>query len=250
MSYILDALRRADAERERGSVPSLHAQSVQTMGSDEAPPRKGKPMVWVVAGLSLALIASIAWQFMGRDAPRDTPRDAADVNLAQGPSAGQGTPPSVQPQPALLAVPSSPKPPVRSELPPVPAAPPPAPAPAPAPATSPVPNTSTPATKPANPATAGTSATSRTAAATPAPAASANVRIPTQDELPEDIRRQLPKFAVGGSIYSSSPASRFLILNGQIFHENDKVMPELVLEEIKLKAAVLRFRNQRFSISY
>ena len=26
MSYILDALRRADAERERGNVPGLHAQ--------------------------------------------------------------------------------------------------------------------------------------------------------------------------------------------------------------------------------
>ena len=26
MSYILDALRKADAERERGAVPDLHAQ--------------------------------------------------------------------------------------------------------------------------------------------------------------------------------------------------------------------------------
>ena len=83
-----------------------------------------------------------------------------------------------------------------------------------------------------------------------APAPAANARIPTQDELPADIRNQLPKFVVGGSIYSESAASRFLILNGQIFHENDKVMPELVLEQIKLKSAVLRYRNQRFSISY
>ena len=28
MSYILDALRRADAERSRGAVPSLHAQGL------------------------------------------------------------------------------------------------------------------------------------------------------------------------------------------------------------------------------
>jgi len=88
-----------------------------------------------------------------------------------------------------------------------------------------------------------------TTVATPAPAASA-ARLPTQDELPEDIRRQIPKLAVGGSIYSESAASRFIILNGQIFHENDKVLPDLVLEQIKLKSAVLRFRNQRFTISF
>jgi len=83
-----------------------------------------------------------------------------------------------------------------------------------------------------------------------APAASAGARIPTQDELPADIRAQVPKLVVGGSIYSESAASRFLILNGQIVHENEKVMPELVLEQIKLKSAVLRYRNQRFTISY
>lgn len=82
------------------------------------------------------------------------------------------------------------------------------------------------------------------------PAASASTRIPTRDELPADIRAQVPKLVVGGSIYSESAASRFLILDGQIFHENDKVMPELVLEQIKLKSAVLRYRNQRFMISY
>ncbi len=76
------------------------------------------------------------------------------------------------------------------------------------------------------------------------------MRIPTQDELPSDIRSQLPKFVVGGSIYSDSAASRFLILNGQVFHENDKVATDLVLEQIKLKTAVLRYKNQRFSISY
>ena len=39
MSYILDALRRADAERERGTVPSLHTQQFGVLpGDDEAPP--------------------------------------------------------------------------------------------------------------------------------------------------------------------------------------------------------------------
>ena len=37
MSYILDALRRADAERERGAVPSLHAQQSSSLPSDDEP---------------------------------------------------------------------------------------------------------------------------------------------------------------------------------------------------------------------
>ena len=39
MSYILDALRRADAERERGAVPSLHAKQYASLPSDEEPRR-------------------------------------------------------------------------------------------------------------------------------------------------------------------------------------------------------------------
>ncbi|EWS52751.1 hypothetical protein X551_04464 [Methylibium sp. T29] len=75
-------------------------------------------------------------------------------------------------------------------------------------------------------------------------------RVHTVAELPDDIRRQLPAIAVGGSIYSAEAANRFLIINGQIFHEKDKLGPELVLEQIKLKAAVLRFKGYRYEITY
>ena len=68
MSYILDALRRADAERERerGSVPGLHTQSLPLMPGDDAPPR---PLlrVWLVAGLTALLLATLAWLLLGRE---------------------------------------------------------------------------------------------------------------------------------------------------------------------------------------
>jgi general secretion pathway protein B len=229
MSYILDALRRADAERERGSVPSIHAQSVLP-GTSEAREGKGtSPMVWVVTGLSLALVASLAWQWFGREPARETVAAAEPAPVATSmnttPVNAGAAPQSPQVAPAPARAPTLPPVPAAAQqpLPPVPAAKP-----------SPVTTMAAPAT---------------TTVATPAPAASA-ARLPTQDELPEDIRRQVPKLAVGGSIYSESAASRFIILNGQIFHENDKVLPDLVLEQIKLKSAVLRFRNQRFTISF
>jgi general secretion pathway protein B len=223
-------------------------------------------MVWVVAVLSFALAGSIAWHFLSRDAA-PVLADATAGSVAPAPTMPMAqattTPtvpvqqavlppvPAARPDPlpaaapgALPAVPA-PAPTARNATPAAAASPAPLPAPAPAAiaGTSP-PNTAArnnapPNNAPANTATAGT----------PAPAA-ANTRLPTQDELPEDIRRQLPKFSVGGSIYSESAASRFLILNGQIFHENDKVMPDLVLEQIKLKSAVLRYRDRRFTIAY
>ena len=248
MSYILDALRRADAERERGSVPSLHAQSVLPGSPDAAARRNGRPMAWIVATLALALAASLAWHFMSRDAVRETPSAAqvqtASTDTAPSPMAAQS--------PALA--PNRPAQP--PALPPVPAA---RPEPAPAatgaaPAAQMQPRTSQPTTitaaTPAAPVIAPPAPPANTTAPAAPTAPAVTTRIPRQEELPEDIRRQLPKFSVGGSIYSESAASRFLILNGQIFHENDKVMPELVLEQIKLKSAVLRFRDQRFTISY
>jgi general secretion pathway protein B len=44
MSYILDALRRADAERSRGAVPGLHAQNIPT--DDEPAARNYNPLIW------------------------------------------------------------------------------------------------------------------------------------------------------------------------------------------------------------
>lgn len=74
--------------------------------------------------------------------------------------------------------------------------------------------------------------------------------MPTLSELPESIRRELPTLSVGGAMHSNNPASRMLILNGQVFQEGDAVTADLVLEQINLKSAVLVYKGQRYSISY
>ena len=53
MSYILDALRRADAERERGAVPGLHSQPVAAPETIATPARRRWPL-----GLAVALAAA------------------------------------------------------------------------------------------------------------------------------------------------------------------------------------------------
>jgi general secretion pathway protein B len=94
---------------------------------------------------------------------------------------------------------------------------------------------------------AATQAASATASAAPAPA---EARVYAVNDLPADVRREWPQLSIGGSIYSETPASRFLIINGQIFHEGDKISNGLTLEQIKLKAAVLLYKGYRVGITY
>jgi general secretion pathway protein B len=64
--------------------------------------------------------------------------------------------------------------------------------------------------------------------------------------LPADA----PKLAISGGVYSASAAQRMLIVNGQVFNEGGEIGPGVVLEEIRPKAAVLRFRGSRYTVAY
>jgi general secretion pathway protein B len=60
----------------------------------------------------------------------------------------------------------------------------------------------------------------------------------------------MPRLSVGGSIYSETPSARMVILNGQVYHEGDKPAADTVLEQIRLKSAVLSYRGERFEIAF
>jgi len=225
MSYILDALRKADAERERGHVPGIHAQPMIGGSASPAAPRARAPWPWIVAGaLALALVVALGWFLL---------RGAASVAIESRPAPDAAAPPVAPPPRTAAVAPVTPPAATKDEALPVirqtrPAAP--------APAATPTPAT-TPTAK---------------AEAKPAAAASAQgeARIYALAELPDEIKRQLPAVSVGGSAYSKKAADRILIVNGQVLHEGDKVTPDLVLQQIKLRAAVLAFKGYRYEIAY
>jgi general secretion pathway protein B len=78
----------------------------------------------------------------------------------------------------------------------------------------------------------------------PAPAP----RFPRMNELPEELRQQIPALAIGGSVYSPQADKRMLIVNGQVFLEGAVLAPELKLQQIRPKSAVLSIRGQPFEL--
>jgi len=279
MSYILDALRRADAERSRGAVPGLHAQGLPA--DLEPAARDYRPLFWAAGGAGALLVAVIVilvvapWKQVQvpteahaalvptpdlAPTPRDAAAAAAPAQMAQGelpapqpgaivpgarpvePPVGRGNPPPATPADAR---PAQPYPPSAQAL-----------------------RAAPPHDALADRAAAGRVATleprAPARAAVPAPqpaapvehygppiaAARGNAPIPNVKDAPPDVRSQLPKLTVAGSVYSETPSARMVILNGQVVHEGDKLAPDTVLEQIRLKSAILNFRGQRYEITF
>lgn len=122
MSYILDALRRSQAERERGQVPGLGTAPAPAAELASAT-RRTSPLLWLGLGLGGgALIAAAAWWWRPA-APPAVPVAAAPVPM---PAPAPAPLPTVvtAPAPAPLPVPApapTPSPPVATP-PPLPAA--------------------------------------------------------------------------------------------------------------------------------
>jgi general secretion pathway protein B len=248
MSYILDALRKAEAERERGTVPGIHTQpSFAETPAMPAPPRSRLWLAVGALGVLLVLVASFAgYLLIGRGPanPAETMASAAPANLP-APRPPTTTPPAT-PATNNPAAPVSPTSPVATAA--APAVMPTTPTPAPRPA--PTARKALPAAPPAVAAAASVAKPTRDASSAAAPAPKAEERVYAVNELPDDIRRQLPALSVGGSMYSPTPANRLVIVNGQVLHEGERITADLAVQHIGPKSAVLVFKGYRYSLAF
>lgn len=226
MSYILEALRRAEAEREReaGKVPTLNTPA-RTLplpdDDDELAPRRpaGRGWLWPAVGAAALAGAGGWWLLRGGEAP---------VTVTAPVSAPPAVAPSITPAapaPAAAtvaqAVPGS-APVVQAE---------------PVPVTKPAPVPARPAQAPAAVAKPST------------PSEAAPPAKPRRfAELTEAQRREIPSLTFGGSMHSPDPAARMVIVNGQVRREGETVAPGLVLEQIGVRHAVFAFKGLRFEM--
>lgn len=232
MSYILEALKKSQAERQLGELPSIHAPQVQLHDGAASASARRMPVWLALGGVTVAVAAALLlwqpWQ-AAATAPAVTP-----AVLAQA-----------VPAPMPVAVP--------------PAVPVPVPAPAPVTQVTPVPPAATaapvhharPVAEPKQ-ETPGQAVSPPVAAPAPAvpPTPAAEESVPGMRDLPEPIQRQIPAIAIGGYIYSKNPADRLLLIDKVLRHEGEELAPGLVLEKLQPKAAIFSFKGYRYRVPY
>ncbi len=71
----------------------------------------------------------------------------------------------------------------------------------------------------------------------------------SRGQLPPQVQSEIPPFAVSGSIYSTNPKERLLLVDKRMLKEGDEIAPGLVLEHILQKGAVLRYKGYEFKVT-
>ncbi len=248
MSYILEALKKAQAERQLGSAPTIHAMPLQAA---PAPPSGTRRMPLWLGLTCAAMVLSFAIGIVNGYNGADTGALTAPAVLGVAPVTAP--PPVVVTPAAPVAAVVTPAAPLAPVAQPVPVAPAPATValvrpPVAAMAAAPVlPAQPPPAVAPPAPVPPA----AREQASPPvAEVAAAEENLPFMSQLPEPQRSELPKVTFGGYMYSKNPADRLLLIDRVLRHEGEEVAPGLVLEQLQPKAAVMNYRGTRYRVAY
>jgi len=228
MSFILDALKKSESDRQRQSGPALFEVKV-------APPRRGLPLWAIALGVLLAVNAVIvAWMMLRH------PRAEAAVTVTP--------PPLVAAQPA----PASPGPPAQGQQ--LVVAPPAGGAPQAAPVAVPA-SAPYPTQPPAGAAGDEPDAEDLAPAQEPPPFKANHVQRGTVEGVPlyQDASAtpgtHIPPLRLDLHVYAERPQDRFVMINMRKLREGE-VTPEGVrVESITTDGAVLSYNGSRFLLT-
>jgi general secretion pathway protein B len=67
-----------------------------------------------------------------------------------------------------------------------------------------------------------------------------------KEELPPDMRQHIPVMEFSAHVYSNNPMQRSIVINGRFMEEGDRLTADLLLDEITADGAIFNFRGQRF----
>lgn len=227
MSYILEALKKSDQQRQRGATP--------TLPTAQAPVAAPKQPVFLYYGL-LATVLLAAGILIGwlRPWQAEQPAPAAEPLAAKPPI-------SVSHQTALTPLPDPPEA-ARKTAQELPAA-------NLTPAVQPAPMAA--AMKPDLPAPARTETLSTPPAVTapmpekPADAAQEQKVVPMA-ELPLPIQQEIPAMTIPLHAYSSKPRDRLVSINDRMLREGESLTPGLRLEQITPDGLIFSYKGYRF----
>lgn len=275
MSYILEALKKAQAERQIGSTPTIHAPTLASVPAGQGARSKRTPVI-VAMALMAAAIAGLATLLVRQQPAANQPPAAVAATAATQAAARPASAPVAAVAAPAVADSATPAAPTAASAAAAPAAAGPAAA-GQAPAqqavqqspaamtTPPVQRSVSPqtsgqrgseapqlaATKPGGTATRAADVAQAAPAAPPAPApapAPAEEQVQSLRELPEPIQRAIPQITLGGYMYSKNPADRLLLIDKVLRREGEEVAPGLILDKLQPKQAVFSFRGYRYRV--
>jgi len=212
MSFILDALRKSEHERERRALPGLIEVPVAR--------RDARPASWLLAGVGALLLvnAVVLTLWLRRPAaPAPAPVAAPSVAAAQ----------SREPVRAMLADAGRVRP-LAAEVEPR------------------DPALDTPEPPPVSHVEIASAPLTPVTSMAPAPRPIAGTVWPTLHQLPTQTVAALPPLNLDLHVYSAAAAQRFVIINGQRLHEGGQLREGLLVEQITPEGALLNHQGTRF----
>ncbi len=236
MSFILDALKKSESDRQRKSGPALFEVKL-------APPRTGLPL-WAIAIAALLAVnlAIVMWMLWRHPATR-----TADTSAGAAAPPGVGQPvlaPAAEAPHAAGATTPAPVPPSVSL--PVPAAQPPAAAPSPALVPNPA-ATNGASDNPDDYAPAAEAAAS--------PLLGNRVRHGTADGVPlyqnaaASPGTRIPQLRLDLHVFALRPQDRFVMINMHKLREGDSLPEGVHVDSITPEGAVLSYSGSRFLLT-
>jgi general secretion pathway protein B len=256
MSYILEALKKADQERVVGKVPDL-----DSMHDPAARPARRKfRWIWILGALLVVNGILVAALMLGNDATKDGPEHAATDRVTametRPPVATPAIPLSRKIPPRQPAVRST----VRPYVPPAPSRPAPDAEPATTvrpPVTPKVAGTVTRAVEPLeaeapvseSPAPVPATLSRQSAPAVRAPAsppAKSAGGLPYWDDLSLEFRSGFTAPRIDVHVYDTDPQRRFILVDLKKYREGDRLASGAQLEKITPEGVQLSFQGKQF----
>jgi len=236
MSYILDALRKSDQQRQRGAAPTLLLGQATVVAPKQRALLSYGLLALVLLGAGIAIGWLRPWQ--------PEPAAPAPVAIAaKPPEPGQSQAPAVRPDMA-----PTPEPELHAQN----SAPATQAVPAPAPALAHGAAGVKIETKSAPPKAAAV-VSKKAAAPVPEqpPGTAAADAAPAQNvislaELPLSLQQELPPMTISVHAYSVRPGDRLVGINNRMLREGDYVVPGLKLEQITPEGMVFGYKGYSF----
>ena len=212
MSYILDAIKKSEAERGHGSIPGL-----QTVHSSSLSYKTDNKQLWpyVIIGLLLLNFAGLIFYYTSSNTV-----DISEASTSDAQTVVYTEPFRQQPSTTKAVIRSNPA----------------------------IQQISTPVSDPVidEPQIETQAANNAQQVSAQSPVINEVVDI---EDLPANIKQYIPPMRFTGHVYSSSPLQRSIIINGSFMEEGESVGNDVILAEITRRGAIFNYEDILFEVN-